>query len=395
MSPSPVWSSTEEAPVFQALAAAQHAAWRVAAERRRTVFSDTFRKLVSKAAADRHLMSALIMFDAQSEPPAGFVDPPDNMHFECCPNCQRINGKRFNHAPYGRVKLNALRDRDWLARQLEAGRSIAHIAEQLSCNDASVRNWLDKHGLERRRAMVHDDDVAALHDAGRAPGEIAASLDLKVDDVRRALKRARGVTHSAGHHYFTREWWVERIVTKQMTTIACARAAGVTNQNASYWCKKFGLQEITAARSVRFTRKRHTYKYPQLTDPAQLRALVEQHGSWEGVSLALTGKRTSANGVKVWWQTHFGAEVPPLKRLRAKNLDERSIPTWWTERLDRGLTVAQLAEEAGIKEKSVEETLRRMGGDLLGRAYRNNLAAEKAKRAPKRPDWIHGARAAS
>lgn len=303
------------------------------------------------------------------------------MHFACCPRCQTVNSAKFSHAPFGRVKLNALRDRSWLERQLSNGRSSQQIAAQLGCVDDSVNIWIDKHGLDRRRCKVHDDDVAGWHDAGLAPGEISRKLDIAVDDVRRALNRTRGVTQSAGHHYTKKEWWIDRVVTRQMSLGQCAKDAGIKNQNASFWAKKFGLQEITAARSCRATGRRHSYKYPQLMDPGQLRALIEQHGTWEGVSIAITGKRTSATGVKAWWKTHFGAEVPPLKRHRSKTISDRTAKAWWIERLDRGLTTWQLAGEAEIAEKTVCERLRTFGGDLLTRGYRNNTAAERAKRS--------------
>ena len=385
--PSPRWSDAREAPLFQALAAAQHAAWRVPGDRRRAAFTERFRQLAGPARAELLLSSALAIFDTQSAPPAGFQDPPANMHFDCCPRCQVVSSKRYGQAPNGRVKLNALRDREWLDRQLSVGRSHDGIARQLGCSAATIKLWIDKHGLDRVRHKQNDDEIAALHDAGLAPGEISEKLDITVKSVRDTLKRTRGITVHEGHHYHKKEWWIERLVTKQMTTFDCARAAGIRTHAAYFWLKKFSLQEVVRGRSCRVLRRRWRYKYPQLADPAQLKALMEKHRSYEGVALEVTGSRHGATNVKTWWLTHFGSPPENLKYRRGKNATERKNRSWWTDRLDRGYTMLQLAEEAGITEHSAIERLRVLGGDLLARGYRNNLAAEKAKRAPKPKPW--------
>ena len=379
--PSPRWSAPAETPVFQALAAAQHAAWNVSPEHRRATFTERFRQLTDRETVDRHLAAALTIFDAQSSPPAGYVDPPANMHFACCPNCQRLNAKAFSQAPNGRVKLNALRDRDWLDRQLANGQTAGDIANRLGCTRPAVNVWIDRHGLERRRLMVHDDEVAALHDAGLAPGEISRKLDVPVDKVRGALKRTRAVTNKEGHHYFRKEWWTLRVVEREMTTRQCAADAGIAVNACPFWLKRFGLSHITAARSCAVTKRRPSLKYPQLADAAQLQALMEKHRSYEQVSLAIAGKRTSAGNVKNWWLYHFGAPPAWIGNGRPGKRVPHSDREWWTTRLDRGDTMQQIADELGIVLDSVRERLRAFGGDLLARGYANNTKAERAKRS--------------
>lgn len=395
MSPSPTLGRPAEALLFAGLAAAQHAAWRVPAERRRAVFAERLRQLLGPDRADRVMASALALFDQQPAAPAGFDDLPATAHFECCPRCLGLKATKHSIAPSGRLTLEPLRDPEWLERQLDRyDNDVRRIAERLKCCYQTVLSWVHKHGLSDRlrQAKQHDDVIAERHRAGQSPGTIAQALGLQADDVRRVLERL-GLVRSAGsaafgHHHFEREWWVERLVRRQMTAHACAREAGVRPQTALHFAKKFGLQEHTSRNDVRVTRRRASYKYPQLADPAQLKALMAKHGTWEGIALEVCGRRTSASNVRLWWFTHFGSPPASLKRGRPRSSASvtpgERVPhaqlDWWTERLNRGLTTWQLAGEAGLQESSAREYLRRFGAELLAQAYRNNTAAEKARR---------------
>lgn len=384
---------------MSAMAAAQHAAWEAAPELRRSVFTDTLRKLLGpKQCPDAVLSPALLLFDRQAAPPAGFHEPPENAHFTICPRCQHCSALPHVIPPNGRVRMNALRDKAWLERQFSKGLSTRHIANRLKCSPQSVIDWARKHDLGQylKQQKVHDEDVVRLHAAGEAPGRIAELLrgedgGFTASDVKRILSRLGVATSKEGHHHYRKEWWVERLVNRQMTLRDCAREVGIVSHAASYYAKKFGLQEHSAARSCRVTRKRARYKYPQLTDPKQLRALVEQHGSWVAVARAIGAPDHSATNVRAWWEEHFGKEPPPLSRASKlrQRAGMRSEPhhqrAWWEERLERGETILQMAEEAGLDVKSAAEHLRRLGTELLAKGYANNTRAERAKRATTIP----------
>jgi hypothetical protein len=382
VSPSPRWAHPGETPLGEAFAAAQRAAWRVDASVRRAVFAETFRKSCGAHRAEAALLSALSLFDLQTAPPKGYVDQPDGVLFELCPRCQQAKGIPHSIAPSGRIRLNALRDKDWLERRFAQHGTPKTIAKELGCIPAVVKIWADRHGLtwEGRRRPNHsiDEDVRRLHMAGRCPGEISEALDERITDVRRSLARLSLANQKGGHHYFEREWWVKHLVEKQLTATECAKLAGIVSHNASWWIKKFGLQETTAARSCRSTRRRWKVKYPALADPEQLKALMDKHGSYEGIALEVCGSRHGGSNVRAWWLKHFGRPPANLKRGRPKKRPECD---WWIERLDRGLTTWQLAHERGCTEHSVRETLRVLGPELLARGYRNNAVAEKSKRS--------------
>lgn len=373
---SPKWAELSATPLFQACAAAQHAAWRVAPELRRSVFTQRLNQVLGPKAAEPILLTAIALFDAQTAPPRGWVDPPENMHFECCPRCQILSGKRYSQAPNGRIRMNALRDRDWLARQYALGKHTRDIAKSIGACMGSVTHWARKHGIEtmKRKPFELDPEVAEMHQAGKCPGEIAEHFDVKVQTIRKILSRQGLATGKHGHHYFAREWWVEHLITRNLTTHQIARIAGIVPHNCAYFIKKFGLEHVTAERSCRKTRSRWKHKYPQLADANQCRALLDRHGTYEGAARELG---CAASLVKNWETRHFGKQP-----ARHRQGVPHAAREWWTQRLDRGLTTNQLAEDAGITEKNAKEKLRVLGGGLLAQAYRNNVAAEKRKRPP-------------
>jgi transposase-like protein len=64
-------------------------------------------------------------------------------------------------------------ERDWLASQLEAGRSIESIARETGRDPSTVAYWVRKHGLESQFAERHAakgginaDTLAALVEEG-------------------------------------------------------------------------------------------------------------------------------------------------------------------------------------------------------------------------------------
>jgi transposase-like protein len=382
MSPSPTWSSPAEVPVFQALAAAQHDAWHAAdTDSARRIFADRVRQALGADRADVVLSAALNIFNTQLLAPKGFEAPPPSAPFTICARCQQIKKTKFTIPQNGRLKLTALRDRQWLAKEFERGRTCKAIAQQLDCSTGLVMDWARKHGLQpvkTANAEKFREAVRELHLAGNAPGEIARELDRTTEDVRKALAALGLANMKSGHHYFAAEWWIERIQRRGWTTGQCAKAAGIRPHGCCYFLNKFGLDHITRARTLKKGQRRNP-KYPQLTDAAQLAELLRVHGSYEAVARAVGCPSPSL--VSRWARELLGVGK------RHENFKETSAKSWWTERLDRGMTTWALAEEAGVEEKTVREKLRVFGQLLLAQAYRNNTAAEKAKRAPKRPDW--------
>jgi hypothetical protein len=186
-----------------------------------------------------------------------------------------------------------------------------------------------------------------------------------VTQVRKTLSQLGLANQRAGHHYFEREWWRVRLEERGMTLLECTREAGIRPHEGAYWAKKFDLQHITKPRGRLGRRK----KYPQLYDRDQLRALLEEHGTYEAVAAAIgcpTATIVSRQARKLLGYPRRWKPVPHGRR------------DWWEERLARGMTTWEMAEEAGITEKTAREKLRLL--ELLAQAYRNNFAREKQRR---------------
>lgn len=386
--PSPQWCQVQETPIGQAIAAAQHDAWQCAPARRRARFAERYRQLVGPKRADLTLAAALSLFDAQAEAPTGWEAPPASAYWQACPRCQRLRATPHTRPLHGRLELAVLRDAAWLEGEFLRGRTPTQVARRLRCSTSLVSYWAEQHGLEtpaqEAKAARADLEAAVrrLHAEDRGPGGIAAALDVPVRDVRRALRRLGLATRKAGMVYFRKGWWEERLVAQGWTVRQCATEAGIKPHNATYYVTKFGLGTVTAARAARPGRARWRAKYPALADREQLTALLAEHGTYEAVARAVGCPSPSL--VSRYARALLGAEV------RHRQGGPHAARAWWTVRLDAGATTWALAEESGLAEKTVREKLRLLDVDagtaLLAQAYRNNAAAERARRAPSAPD---------
>src|SRR6476661_6808015 len=87
-------------------------------------------------------------------------------------------------------------DREWLAAQLEAGRSLESIAKEVGRAPSTVAYWANKHGLTSAHAPRHAARggidrarLAALVDDGLSVRDIAAVLGVSAATVRHWLRR--------------------------------------------------------------------------------------------------------------------------------------------------------------------------------------------------------------
>ena len=367
--PSPKWSEAKEAPIAAAIAAAVHQAWAGPAEGASARFITALRQMVGPKVMDRIEMTALRLFQAQPRPPEGFEMPPAWAWFQICPGCQSLRRTRFTAPQNGRVKLQVLRDPDWIAAQFEAGKSCEDIARRLGCSRELVAQWAHKHGIATPRAQRRDEieaTVRRMHLAGEGPGTIARALGggMSADRVRQVLARLGLATLKHGQVYHDPEWWRVRLQDRGLTKRDCAREAGLKPHAATYWLKQFNLQHL-----VRNNRRRP--RYPQLRDPVQLSALLERHGgSYESAAKELGCAPTLVS----WYARRILGR--PKKH---DNVVPHGHKGWWVDRLEQGLTTWEMAEEAGITEKTARERLRVFG--LLDWGYRNNYARERARRS--------------
>src|SRR3954449_7026488 len=102
-------------------------------------------------------------------------------------------------------------ERDWLARELDAGRSIEAIAREVRKDASTVAYWVRKHGLKSRHAERHaargglsKEVLAPLVEEGLSVREIAAEVDRSLATVRHWLKENALVTERAARRSTTR-----------------------------------------------------------------------------------------------------------------------------------------------------------------------------------------------
>src|SRR3954451_23699751 len=108
--------------------------------------------------------------------------------------------------------------REWLERELAAGRSIEAIARQLRRAPSPVAYWVNKHGLTSQHAPKH----AARGGIPRAALEELLAAGLPV----RAMAERLGVSYTTVRHWLRKHGLVTPRGAKLASTQQ-ARAAGV------------------------------------------------------------------------------------------------------------------------------------------------------------------------
>jgi transposase-like protein len=134
-------------------------------------------------------------------------------------------------------------DAEWLATQLEAGRSIESIARELDRAPSTVAYWVNKHGLRSEHAVRHRakgpisrERLEALVQDGRSIRDIAAELDLSATAVRhwlakyelktQPLRYSRGTTASSVVRECTRHGWTTFVRIGRDGRFRCSRCNG-------------------------------------------------------------------------------------------------------------------------------------------------------------------------
>lgn len=87
-------------------------------------------------------------------------------------------------------------DREWLKRELEGGRSIQSLAQEIGRDASTVSYWVRKHGLQSAHAERHAargglarEALELLVEAGATSREIAEEIGVSQSTVRHWLKR--------------------------------------------------------------------------------------------------------------------------------------------------------------------------------------------------------------
>ena len=121
-------------------------------------------------------------------------------------------------------------DRDWLAHELERGRSIGDIARQVGRHPATVGYWVRKYGLRSQHASRH----AAKGGIAR---DVLAELAAGGLSVRQIAVRLR-VSQATVRH-----WLLEYGIETERATLLQLRASGRTEHGnaATAYCPRHGV----------------------------------------------------------------------------------------------------------------------------------------------------------
>lgn len=101
-------------------------------------------------------------------------------------------------------------EREWLERELAAGRSIEAIAKEVGRNPSTVAYWVNKHGLTSQHAAKHaargglaEDRLRALVEQGLSVRQIATECGVSATSVQYWLHRFELQTQPS--HYSRRD----------------------------------------------------------------------------------------------------------------------------------------------------------------------------------------------
>jgi len=345
--------------VVDAVAFAVREAWSCADRKQRPqVVNLALRRILKDKLADRVLSSALTLLTIQPEPPTGDIEPPTAV-LDLCVRCRRVKLIEERKPYRGKIRMEFLRDHDWMTRQFEKlGKRDVDVAGELGCCLTSVRYWRNKHGIEPgkyNKPWMHEATMRRLIvDKRLAPGEIAKELGIGAYTVRQWAARLGIATGKNGvwaHH--SRQWWLERVIAG-WTQYQMAEAAGIVKHAVIYHLRKWELHtERTPYERARLAKPR----FPQLYAPNWLAEQLKKHGPKPGFAAIADKVGCAPTTVKA-----------AAQKLGLLNGNGRRVATPWTkdrdwyrERFAKRQTALKIAAEVGIKEKSIMNYMGELG----------------------------------
>jgi hypothetical protein len=333
----------------------------VSEERRRVpMLEAALRRILGRPLADRVFLTALKLYHLQPAPPSGDTEPPTVAELTLCLRCRELKTQR--KPPRGHWKLAILRDPIWMSRQFEnRGRSDTEVAAELHCTVGSVAYWRAVHKIDAPR--THQPYMSAtwlrerLVDHQLGPGEAAAEAGCRSSVIRDWARQLGVVTGGRDYAYFKREWWTDRIA-RGFSHNALGRAAGIVEHAVPHHLRKWGLFEERPA-EIRSRLAKPTF--PQLYEPGWLANALRN----------LPRLRPRDRGFVAIAQL-VGCSEAAVKRaaeslgLLPRRYDRPPTPwagdvSWYRERFAQRRTVEEMAQEAGIKPKSIWNYLAKLG----------------------------------
>jgi len=148
-----------------------------------------------------------------------------------------------------------LTDEKWLRGEyVEKERTTAEIAEECGCGSATVRRWLKRHGIERRRGghptpkKLDNEEWLREQYVGeeRTISEIAEECSCGANTVRKWLNRHGIETRGAGpptpEELTDEEWLREEYVGEERTISEIAEECGCGANTVRNRLKRYGIE---------------------------------------------------------------------------------------------------------------------------------------------------------
>jgi uncharacterized protein YjcR len=160
-------------------------------------------------------------------------------------------------------EVSQLHDEEWLREQYcDQERSAVDIADELNLSHSTVRNWLNRHGIERRdRHSAHaDGDIEPLRSKdwlqreywkkGRTATDIGEELGVHGSTVNRWFerhgieKKGQSVARSgeAIQKLEDEEWLHKQYQKEGLSTVEIAERIGVTSRCVNDWMQRHGIE---------------------------------------------------------------------------------------------------------------------------------------------------------
>ncbi|ERG95993.1 helix-turn-helix domain-containing protein, partial [Haloquadratum walsbyi] len=163
--------------------------------------------------------------------------------------------------------LEPLKNEEWLREQYCQKRKTTYeIADEVGVVSATVRNWMERHGIERRSNAKSrtDGDLAKLNseewlreqycDREKTLAEIADEVNLSTKSIVRGMqehgigRRSLSESHTDGdlEKLNNEEWLREQYHEREKTTHEIADEAELSQATVTKWMRKHGIERRSA-----------------------------------------------------------------------------------------------------------------------------------------------------
>jgi transposase-like protein len=273
--------------------------------------------------------------------------------------------------------LERLKNEEWLREQYsERERTTYEIADELGLSQGTVRNWMQRHGIDRRSAAEAqtDGDLEKLKnrewlreqywEQEKSLHQIADELDLSNTTIKRGMqmhgidRRSLSESHTEGNleKLKNREWLREQYWEQEKTTHEIADELSLSQATVSVWMEKHGTERRSAG--------------PQTDgNPEPLRNdewLREQYCEQRKTTYEIADELGLCKGtVRNWMQRHGIDRRSAAEAQTDGDLERLKNEEWLREQYsERERTTYEIADELNLGRSVVTRALKDHGIEI-------------------------------